>query len=149
MFLLVIEAAGVTSTMHEREMSLTLNDNVIKHMPLTMDNLITVIKYYDIQHPEIVLAQAILETGWFQSDNCKKHNNLFGLYNSKRKNFYKFKHWSDSVKAYSSMIQYRYNTGDYYAWLNKIGYAEDRSYTTKLKGLVKRENLKKRVNGEV
>jgi hypothetical protein len=149
MFLLVIEAAGVTSTMHEREMSLVLNDNVIKHMPLTMDNLITVIKYYDIQHPEIVLAQAILETGWFQSDNCKKHNNLFGLYNSKKKTYYKFNHWSDSVKAYNSLIQYRYVNGDYYAWLNKIGYAEDKSYTTKLKGLVKRENLKQKVNGQV
>ena len=36
--------------------------------------------YYNIKHPTIVKAQAILETAHFSSDLCVKNNNLFGLY---------------------------------------------------------------------
>ena len=67
-----------------------------------------------------------------------KHNNLFGLYNSRRKQYYKFDKWWKSVIAYRDMIQYRYKGGDYYEWLQKISYAEDPSYISKIKGIVKR-----------
>lgn len=36
------------------------------------------------------------------------------------------------------MIQYRYKGGDYYEWLQKIGYAKDPSYISKIKEIVKR-----------
>lgn len=89
--------------------------------------------YYNIQHSDIVVAQAILESGNYQSELCKYHNNLFGLYNSKREEFFKFEHWTESVKAYRDKIQYRYKEGDYYNWLQDIGYAEDSLYISKLK----------------
>ena len=95
-------------------------------------------KYFGLKHSEIVVAQSILETGHYHSDNCVKHNNLFGLYNSRRKQYYKFDKWWKSVIAYRDMIQYRYKGGDYYEWLQKIGYAEDPSYINKVKGIVKR-----------
>ena len=38
--------------------------------------------YYDIKYPDIVYAQAILETGWFTSRLYLENNNLFGLYDS-------------------------------------------------------------------
>ena len=41
-------------------------------------------KYYDIKHIDIVVAQSILETGMYRSEQCLKHNNLFGLYDSKK-----------------------------------------------------------------
>lgn len=91
--------------------------------------------YYGIYYPEIVYRQAILETGFFTSDICLKYNNLFGLYNSKTKSYYKFSHWTESVKAYVSMIQYKYEEGDYYAFLEKIGYAQDADYVKKLKNI--------------
>lgn len=95
--------------------------------------------YYGIKEPKIVMVQSVLETGHFRSENCLKYNNLFGLYNSHRKEYFKFNHWTESVKAYHDLIQYRYKEGDYYKWLNKIGYAEDPNYTKKLKKILKRD----------
>jgi hypothetical protein len=93
--------------------------------------------YYNIQHKDIVYAQAILETGHFKSNVCKNYNNLFGLYNSRLKDYYKFNHWVESVIAYTKYIQYRYKPPeDYYKFLERIGYAEDPLYIDKLKRIV-------------
>lgn len=96
--------------------------------------------YYNIQYPEIVVAQSILETGMYRSEQCVKNHNLFGLFNSRSNEYFKFKHWTESVKAYRDMIQYRYKEGDYYNWLEKIGYAEDSLYVDKVKQIVKLYN---------
>ena len=95
-------------------------------------------KYYEIQYPEIVTSQSILETGHYKSKVCLQYNNLFGLYNSKKRDYYSFNHWTESVKAYYDLVQYRYKEGDYYAWLSKIGYAEDPNYIAKVKSVQKR-----------
>lgn len=94
------------------------------------------LEYYEIQYPEIVYAQALLETGHFSSSVCKNYNNLFGLYNSKIKDYYSFEHWSDSVKAYRDFVQYKYkgNT-DYYTFLVNLPYATDPNYIRKIKQL--------------
>lgn len=100
------------------------------------EGLIEALEYYNVQHPNIVYAQALLETGHFKSNVCKTYNNLFGLYNSRIKDYYRFKHWSESVVAYLSYIQYRYNPSkDYYQFLSDINYAEDPEYISKLKRL--------------
>jgi flagellum-specific peptidoglycan hydrolase FlgJ len=90
-------------------------------------------KYYNIKYPRIVVSQAILETGYFKSEVCNNYKNLFGLYNSYKKDYYKFNHWTESVKAYGSLIQYKYKEGDYYQWIKNIGYAEDVNYVDKVK----------------
>lgn len=95
-------------------------------------------KYYEIQYPEIVTSQSILETGHYKSKVCLQYNNLFGLYNSYKRDYYSFDHWTESVKAYYDLVQYRYKEGDYYEWLNKIGYAEDPNYIAKVKSIQKR-----------
>lgn len=94
-------------------------------------------EYYKLEHIDVVIAQAILETGYFRSRICKTYNNLFGLYNSSKKDYYKFNHWSESVEAYKTMVQYKYKEGDYYHWLDSIGYATDTHYINKLKILNK------------
>lgn len=97
--------------------------------------------YYNVKHPKIVYAQAILETSHFTSERYKMKNNLFGLYDSRNKKFYRFRHWSYSVKAYVDMIQYKYKgktSEDYYKFLKDIGYAEDPHYISKLKRIVAR-----------
>lgn len=101
----------------------------------TVELVLQACEYYNIQHPDIVVAQAILETGHFRSENCIKKNNLFGLYNSYKHEFFEFDHWSESVKAYHNLIQYRYTEGDYFKWLEKIGYAEDTLYVSKVKSI--------------
>ena len=102
-------------------------------------DLIKALNYYDVKHPEIVYAQAVLETGHFRSKICKNYNNLFGLYNSRTKNYYKFNHWTESIIAYLNYIQYKYKPpNDYYKFLTDIGYAEDPEYINKLKRIVSR-----------
>lgn len=95
---------------------------------LTIPNLLAEIKKNGIKYPKIVLAQAILETGWFKSAVCRNKHNLFGLTNPRTKTYYEFNHWTESVKAYYTKVQYRYKGGNYLLWLKKIGYAEDKGY---------------------
>ena len=52
------------------------------------------LRYYGVKHPDIVYAQAVLETGYFKSGLCNNSNNLFGLYNSKKKKYYTFNNYS-------------------------------------------------------
>lgn len=103
------------------------------------------LEFFNIEHPDIVYAQAVLETGNFRSAVCKEHNNLFGLYNSKSRDYYRFNHWVESVVAYRDWIQRRYDPpNDYYMFLERINYAEDSLYTHKLKQIVRKENDKRR-----
>ena len=84
-----------------------------------------------------VLAQAMLETGNFSSRVCKEYNNLFGLYDSKNRDYYRFERWEDSVVGYGKMIQYRYKGGNYLHFLKRIGYAEDPRYIAKVAKMAK------------
>lgn len=99
-----------------------------KGMELTIPNLLAEIKKNNIKYPKIVLAQAILETGWFKSSVCRNKHNLFGLTNPSTGQYYEFNHWTESVKAYYTKVQYRYKGGNYLLWLRDIGYAEDKGY---------------------
>lgn len=97
------------------------------------------IDYYGLQYPEIVYAQAVLETGHFKSDLCINSNNLFGLYDSINKEYFRFNHWSESVLAYRDMVQYKYKPpNDYYQFLKDLPYAEDKEYINKIKNIVSR-----------
>lgn len=90
--------------------------------------------YYGLKHDTIILTQAKLETGNYKSYQCRVNNNLFGLYNNAKMEYYKFNHWSESVEAYKKWIQYRLkDEEDYYFFLSRIGYAEDPDYISKLK----------------
>ena len=97
------------------------------------------LQYYKIEHPTIVKAQAILETGNFTSNLCIKNNNLFGLYDSKNKKYYSYKHWWESVEAYKKLIQRKYNNSKYYyMFLEDIKYAKDKDYISKLKEIAEK-----------
>ena len=104
---------------------------------LTLTNLIRVIEEVGLNNQLFVLAQAVLETGNFTSPVCKNYHNLFGLYDSKHKDYYHFARWEDSVIGYQRFIQYRYNGGNYLQFLRRIGYAEDPRYTTKVAQIAK------------
>ena len=87
----------------------------------------------DCKYPEIVTAQAVLETGHFKSYSCKTRHNLFGLrYNHK---YLIFDNWKESCDAYLSKVQYKYKDGDYYKFLRDLGYASDVEYCNKLKNI--------------
>ena len=111
-----------------------LNDSLPE---LTIPNLYKEIKRNGILYPKIVLAQAILETGWFRSPLCRHRHNLFGLTNPQTKTYYEFDHWTESVKAYYTKVQYKYKGGNYLLWLRDIGCAEDYNYIRKLIGVLR------------
>ena len=101
------------------------------------DSIYYVMGEYDIKYPDIVYAQAVLETGNFKAGIFTKKQNLFGLRG--KKGYYSFQHWSESVKMYKEKIQSRYREGeDYYHFLKRIHYAENPNYTKSLKKLVKK-----------
>lgn len=104
---------------------------------LTIPNLYQEIIRNGIQHPRIVLAQAILETGWFRSPLCRNRHNLFGLTNPKTGKYYEFSHWTESVRAYYTKVQYKYKGGNYLLWLQNIGYAEDPRYVREVIHILK------------
>ena len=99
---------------------------------LNLESLKDVLGEVGLSNKLFVLAQAVLETGNFSSHVCKEYNNLFGLYDSKRRDYFRFASWEDSVVGYKRMIQYRYRGGNYLHFLKRIGYAEDPRYISKV-----------------
>ena len=95
-----------------------------------------------VKCPEIVLAQSILETGWYKCTNCSRDvNNIFGLWNSRKKEYFPYNSWEESIGGYLRGIQRKYNSNDYkdyYEFLTKLGYASDPKYIDKLKIIVEK-----------
>lgn len=104
---------------------------------LTIPNLYAEIIRNGIRHPKIVLAQAILETGWFTSPVCRNKHNQFGLTNPRTGKYFEFGHWTESVRAYYTKVQYKYKEGNYLLWLRDIGYAEDPNYVCSIISILK------------
>jgi len=118
---------------------------------LTISNVKAEILVNNIKFPEIVLRQAIEETGWLKCTKCSRDkNNLFGLTKRtyvngvKVTSFQSFKTWEESVLAYKKWQDKWYKGGDYYDFLNCIykgrkgdckRYATSKTYTSDLRSL--------------
>jgi flagellum-specific peptidoglycan hydrolase FlgJ len=103
------------------------------------------------KHPDIVYAQARLESGEFKSRLFLDYNNLFGMRlplvrqttaTGRAMGHAVYKHWSESVydymlyqQYYESLIGVDFNYIDYYYFLKMYGYACDRHYIKKLQTL--------------
>ena len=104
---------------------------------ISLQSYYEALTFYQVKFKKEVLAQAILETGCFKSYNCRVRNNTLGLFNSRKMEFFSFSHWSESIKGYKKMIEYRIKDDeDYYDFLKRIGYAEDPNYIAKVKKIV-------------
>ena len=95
-----------------------------------------------VHHPNVVYAQARLESGNFTSAHYRNRHNCLGIYDSKRKRYASFESWQDCVKAYRDRVQYRCKTPnctdeEYIQWLIKIGYAQDKTYASKIRRMMK------------
>ncbi len=89
------------------------------------------IKDKGIKHPEIVYAQYRLETGNGVSRAFTEYNNAFGF--TLKGRLMRFKSVNACVEYYKTWQDKRYVTGDYYVFLQKIGYATDENYIKLLK----------------
>lgn len=90
--------------------------------------------HYEVKYPKAVLAQAKLESGNYTSKHCRTKNNFLGLYNSRKKEYFSFSHWTACIQGYKDMIEYKMKDGeDYYDFLIRIKYASDPTYIYKVK----------------
>lgn len=101
--------------------ALTLKEDSIRYDTLSLQNLYREILKDSIKFPEIVLKQAILETGWLKSNYCINRHNLFGFRSAKGYLYYDS--WQASVLAYKKWQDKHYKGGDYYQFLINIHYA--------------------------
>jgi hypothetical protein len=107
------------------------------------ENLARLIYTLKIAHPDIVMAQAIIESGNFKSNIFKENNNLFGM---KMPEYRKttaiginrghavYRNWRESVIDYALWQgkRARYSTTNQY--LRRLrSYAADPNYITKIK----------------
>ena len=116
------------------------------------------IRKLNFKFPHIVYAQAVLETGGFQSKMFVENHNLFGMKEAnKRINTARgtqnehayYDNWEKSLidyALYSATYLYSIDNEDDY--LNYLGqyYAEDRDYVNKIKDVIVKEKLKEKFN---
>lgn len=120
------------------------------------EKLIKFIDSLNFKYPEIILAQAKLESGHFKSNVFKSNHNLFGMkqalsrvtLNRGTKNGHAlYNKWEDSVMDYALWYAtYAYNCNSEEEFLNLLDktYAEDEFYKNRLKTIVTTQNLKKK-----
>jgi len=109
---------------------------------LSWENIEYWIDTLDIDHPEIVMQQIMLETGLLESDICRENHNLFGMkeprvrettaLGTKRGHAY-YSNYIDSIKDYKLWQDNMYEGGNYYSFLSNVGYAEATYYILALK----------------
>jgi hypothetical protein len=102
--------------------SFTVCSNVLwSQKKLMADSVFRYICMLGIKHPEIVIKQSILETGWYKSPFLMKKNNLFGF---RKRSYMNFSNWKESVVYYKKWQDknYRNTKEDYYDFLVRIKY---------------------------
>ena len=114
-----------------------VRDGIKPQLELNIRNLVDEMDRCGITNQRYVVAQALLETGYFTSRVCLECNNLFGLRRPSDGSYYEFDRWEESVKAYKDYVQYKYKGGDYLLFLKRIGYAEDPDYIVKVHQIAK------------
>jgi hypothetical protein len=114
-----------------------VRDGIKPQQELNIQNLVGEMDRCGITNQRYVVAQALLETGYFTSRVCLECNNLFGLRRPSDGSYYEFDRWEESVKAYKEYVQYKYKGGDYLLFLKRIGYAEDPDYIVKVHQIAK------------
>jgi flagellum-specific peptidoglycan hydrolase FlgJ len=120
-------------------------------------NLWNTIQESGIQYPDIVYAQAILESGNLKSKLVKRNNNLFGMRKpSKRKTtavgikskYAVYTHWTSSVHDYKLWQQYLFrkkmmSRKQYLSYIQKR-YSETPNYVSRVLKIIKNQKYETR-----
>ena len=160
LFVTSIFLLGVSSGSPKKEY-ITDTEKVLiieEHNSFNEDKLIEEISKLNFKFPHIVLAQAILETGHFESKIFVENNNLFGMKEARvRLNLAKgtqyghayYDNWKESVSDYAlwySTFAYKCkNEKQLYKLLNKQ-YAEANYYPQALQRIIEKQQLKQKFN---
>jgi uncharacterized FlgJ-related protein len=103
-----------------------------------------------IEYPEIVWAQAVLESGNFDSDVFHKNNNLFGMRLPERRRtvadgafhgYAKYGSWQESVEDYKLYQEYYFkdkkiSKKSYFSHLNRSYCEIGGQYSTRVKSII-------------
>src|SRR5690606_40886433 len=117
------------------------------------DSVKQFIKQMNLNHPDIVYAQAVLESGNFQSDLFKNNHNMFGMKEPLSRNtvalgtkngYAYYKNWQHSIIDYALyQSTYLMDKGHYrslsrQSYLERLAriYAADPNYITKLNKII-------------
>lgn len=126
-----------------------------KDSTLVVDTFESVFDYIfqmRIDHPAIVMAQCIEESGHFRSELFTKAHNCLGMKvpGSRPthavgvyKGHARFKNWHDCIADYAiwqSIYGRNMSETEYFALLDRI-YAEKQGYSTRLKNIIKKYGL--------
>ena len=120
----------------------------------TQGQLVEELKRLNVRYPYIVLAQSILETGYWESRIYQENNNLFGMKQARARattakgtqlGHAYYDNWKESVTDYA-LYQAAYlnklrTESKYLKYLDK-NYAEAKNYDDALLTIIGRENLK-------
>lgn len=132
----------IENKLNEETIALT---NTI-YSPITIqDSIVYYLFKHNVEHPNIVIRQFILESGYFQSDLFVNHNNGIGMkpailrYSSNvgvtENGYAKYKSIEDCIidyKVWQDIYCSNKTSNEYYTYLQKV-YAEDKYYIVKLK----------------
>jgi hypothetical protein len=107
----------------------------------TRQEFVAVCDSLGVKHPNVVWAQARLESGNFEGKTYKQKHNSLGIYDSKRKQYAWFNSWQECVEVYRDRVQYRFKRTDatdeeYLYWLSQIGYAREKTYTSRVRKIM-------------
>ena len=120
----------------------------------SQEALVEELKRLNVRFPHIVLAQAILETGYYESRIYNENNNLFGMKQARARattalgtqlGHAYYNDWKESVTDYA-LYQAAYlnklrTEKKYLSYLDR-NYAEAKDYDKKLLVIIEREKLK-------
>ena len=117
---------------------------------LNKENLWRTIVDQGIKFPDLVFAQALLESGDLRSSLCVKSNNLFGMkMPTKRetvakpgkKDYAKYDHWVQSVRDYKLLQEYLFRKREYtrseYVEMLSRRYSETGDYVNRVRRVLK------------
>jgi uncharacterized FlgJ-related protein len=123
---------------------------------LNLKNLTMVVWSLPFKHKDIIVAQGILETGWFKSKNCVNNNNVFGMRKCYSRattsdtainGYAHYPNWQQSVIDYyllqstTQSINPTKTRQEYYRYLDRIYSEVGSGYSSQLKDIIKQYDL--------
>jgi len=128
--------------------------NEIEKDAFSQEALVEELKRLNIKFPHIVLAQAMIESGHFQSNIFMANNNLFGMKQARQRcttakgtnlNHAYYDNWKESVMDYalfqSAYLRKLKTEAQYLKYLDR-NYAEAQNYDKAINNMIESHNLK-------
>lgn len=135
--------------------------NEIEKDAFSQEALVEELKRLNVKFPHIVLAQAMIESGHFQSNIFMANNNLFGMKQARQRcttakgtnlNHAYYDNWKESVMDYalfqSAYLRKLKTEAQYLEYLDR-NYAEAQDYDSAVKRMIEAHDLEELFNDDI